>query len=109
MIGGQNEHGGCVIASHDPSSPERDRSSGGTFCRFSDDILFWEIPQQFANCALLFGVIQDQIAFMRSKECKGNQRFCGKGFVGNEAQQLFGAGTAFEWAEAFTAAAGENK
>src|SRR5882672_7399753 len=109
MIGGQNEHGGCVIASHDPSSPERDRSSGVTFCRFSDDILFWEIPQQFANCALLFGVRQDQNAFMRNKAFKASQRFFEKSFVGNEAQQLFGAGTAAQWPEAFTAAAGENK
>src|SRR5262252_2277971 len=109
MIGGQNEHGSCVIASHDPSSAERHRWSRVTFGGFSDDILLWKIPQQFANRALLFGVRQDQNTFIRNKTLKPGQRFFEQSFIGNEAQQLFGAGTAAQWPEAFTAAAGENK
>src|SRR5206468_3823982 len=109
MIRGQNEHGGCVIASHDPSSAERHCSSGVTFSGFSDDILFWKTPQQFANCALLFRVRQDQSAFIRNKTLKPGQRFFEQSLIGNEAQQLFGAGTAAQWPEAFTAAASENK
>ena len=85
MIGGQNEHDGCVIASYDPSSPERDRRGSVTFGRFSDDILFWKTLEQFSNCAFLFGVRQDQNAFMRNKTFKASQRFFEKSLVGNEA------------------------
>jgi hypothetical protein len=94
MIGGKNKHGRRMIASHDPSCPERDRSSSVTFSGFSNDILFWKTPEQFANRDLLFGVCQDQNAFMRDKISKASQRFFEESFLGNEAQQLFGAGTA---------------
>ena len=81
MIGGQNEHGGCVISSYDPSSPERDRSGGVTFRGFSDDILFWKILEQFPNCVFLFGVRQDQNAFVRNKTFKPSQCFFEQNFI----------------------------
>jgi len=64
-----------VIASYDPSSPERDRRGSVTFGRFSDDILFWKTLEQFSNCAFLFGVCQDQSAVGRDKAFEAPQRF----------------------------------
>ena len=75
VIGGKNEHRCCVIASHDPTRAERDRGSGVAFRRFSYDVFFWKTPEQFANGAFLFGVGQDQNAFIRNKTFKTRQRF----------------------------------
>src|SRR6266513_2882449 len=109
MIRGENEHGRCMIASHDPASPKRDRGSGIAFRRFSNDVFFWKIPEQFANSALLFGVRQDQNALIRNKTLKARQSFFEQSFIRNQAQQLFGPGTPAQRPETFTAAAGEDK
>ena len=59
VIGRENKHDGCVIASGYPAGAERDRSSGIAFGWLAYDVLFWEIPEQFANCAFLFCVRED--------------------------------------------------
>ena len=75
VIGGKNEHCGCMIAGNDPTRAERDRGGGVAFGRFSDDVLFWKTTKQFAHCAFLFGVCQDQSTFRRDKAFKSPQRF----------------------------------
>src|SRR5262249_697960 len=55
----ENEHGGRVVPGHNPASAKRDRGSSIAFRGFSNDVLFWKTPEQFANFALLFGVRQD--------------------------------------------------
>src|SRR5439155_9281293 len=109
VIGGKNEHRGCVIASHDPTRAERDGGSGVAFRGFSYDVFFWKISKQFANGAFLFGVGQDQNAFIRNKAFKTRQRFFEQSLIGNEAQQLFGTSTPAQRPKAFAATAGEDK
>jgi hypothetical protein len=82
-----------MIASHDPSSAKGNRGSGVAFRRLSNDVFLWKISKQFANCALLFGVRQDQNAFTRDETFKAHQSFFEQSFIGNEAQQLFRTGT----------------
>src|SRR5258708_7934118 len=65
MIGGKNDHDGGVIASCYPAGAERDGSSGVAFGRLRYDILFWKIPEQFANGAFLLRIGQDQSALGR--------------------------------------------
>ena len=38
MIGWENDHCGCMIASHNPTRAERDRGRSIPFGRFSDDV-----------------------------------------------------------------------
>ena len=75
VIGGQNEHGGCMIAGHNPTRAERDRGGGVAFGRLSDDVLFWKTIKQFAHCAFLFGVCQDQSAVGREQGLRGAPTF----------------------------------
>jgi hypothetical protein len=109
MISRENDHRGCMIASHDPTSAERDCGSGVAFGGFSDDVFFWETPKQFANGAFLFGVRQDQSAVDWNKAFKARQGFFEQSLFGNEPQQLFRARASTQRPKAFTAAAGEDK
>jgi hypothetical protein len=106
MIGGQNDHDGCVIASCHPAGAERDGSSRIAFGWLRYDILLWKIPEQFANGAFLLRVRQDQSALGRDKAFKARQSFFEQSFVGDEAQKLFGTGPPAQWPKAFTASAG---
>src|SRR6266487_4320920 len=51
MIGGENDHDGCVIAGCHPAGAERDCSSSVAFGRLGHDVLLWKVPEQFANGA----------------------------------------------------------
>jgi hypothetical protein len=106
MIGWENDHDGCVIASCHPAGAERDGSSSIAFGRLGYNVLLWEIPQQFANRVFLFGVRQDQSALGRDKAFKARQSFFEQSFVGDEAQKLFGTGPPAQGPKAFTASTG---
>src|SRR5437870_9841045 len=75
MIGGKNDHNGCVIASCHPAGAECDCGSSVAFGRLRYNILLWKIPDQFANGAFLLRVRQDQNALGRDKAFKARQRF----------------------------------
>ena len=75
VIGWENEHCACMIAGHDPASPKGDRGGCVAFGRFSDDVLFWKTTKQFAHCAFLVGVCQDQRVVRRNNAFKTPQGF----------------------------------
>ena len=75
MIGRQNGHNRSVIASCYPAGAERDGGGCVALGRFGDDVFLWEIPEQFANCVLLFCVCQDQNALARDEALQARQRF----------------------------------
>jgi hypothetical protein len=81
VIGGKNEHDGCVIASCYPAGTERDRSSGVAFGWLAYNVLLWQIPEQFANSAFLFCICQDQNALGRDETFKPLQSFFEQSFV----------------------------
>jgi hypothetical protein len=80
VIGRKNEHDGCVIASCHPAGAERDGSGRIALGRLGYNVLLWEIPEQFANCAFLFCVRQDQNALAGDKALKASQSFFEQSF-----------------------------
>ena len=90
VISWKNEHCGCMIAGNDPTRAERNRGGGVAFGRFRDDVLFRKTTKQFAHCAFLFGVGQDQSAVRRDKAFKAPQGFF-------EAESCLKRGAAIVW------------
>ena len=80
VIGGENEHDGCVVAGCDPAGAERNGSSSVTFSRLGYNIFLWKTPEQFTNCAFLFCVRQDQNTLTRDEALKARQSFFEQGF-----------------------------
>src|SRR5437879_4687166 len=109
VIGGKNDHDGCVIANCHPAGAERDGSSGVAFGRLRYNVFLWKIPEQFANGAFLLRVRQDQNALGRDKAFQACQSFFEQSFVGDEAQKLFGTGPPAQWPKAFAASTGEDE
>ena len=70
-----------MIVSGYPARPEGDGSGCVAFGWFGDDVFLWEIPEQFANCVLLFCVGQDQNALARDEALQAGQCFFEQSFV----------------------------
>src|SRR6266851_4094462 len=75
VVGRQYEHCGRVIARCGPASAQRHRCCRVTLMRLSHDILFWEIPEQIANCSFLFGVDENENPFRWNQAFQSLDRF----------------------------------